>query len=70
MTGVDQVTVGNGLLVVGRTGCATFSSGAEQTVNVHNVLGQQVASFMLNGSKTISLPSGVYVAGGQKFIVK
>lgn len=70
MTGVDKVTMGNGLLVVGKTGCATFSSGAEQTVNVHNVLGQQVASFVLNGSKTISLPSGVYVAGGQKFIVK
>ncbi len=70
MTGVDEVSLGSGLLVVGKTGCATFSSGAVQPVSVYNVLGQQVASFVLNGSTTVELPSGVYVAGGQKFMVK
>ena len=29
-----------------------------------------VASFVLDGSKTIGLSSGVYMAGGQKFMVK
>ena len=73
MTGINAATGGNGgLLIVGRTGSATFSSGAGMTVTVHNVLGQQVARFALDGgdSKTIELPSGVYVAGGQKFIVR
>ena len=74
MTGINAATMGGngGLLIVGSTGSATFSSGAGMMVTVHNVLGQQVARFALGGgdSKTIELPSGVYVAGGQKFIVR
>lgn len=73
MTGINATSGGNGgLQIVGRNGSATFSSGDSMMVTVHNVLGQQMARFELNGSesKTIELPSGVYVAGGQKFIVK
>ncbi len=74
MTGIDETTAGrNGLLIVGHNGSATFRLiGADAMVTVHNVLGQQVARFALDSgaSKTIELPSGVYVAGGQKFIVK
>ncbi len=69
-TGIDVTKAANGLLIVGKQGSATFTSNAEQMVRVYNVLGQQVASFNLNGSQTIALPQGVYVAGGQKFIVK
>lgn len=69
-TGVDMVDVSNGLLIVGKRGCATFASDAQQRVQVYNVLGQQMCSFELNGSHTVSLPQGVYVANGQKFIVK
>lgn len=74
MTGINEATTdSNGLLIVGRNGSATFRlTGADTMVTVHNVLGQQVARFALEngGSKTIELPSGVYVAGGQKFIVR
>lgn len=69
-TGIDVTKAANGLLIVGKQGSATFTNNAEQMVRVYNVLGQQVASFNLNGSQTIALPQGVYVAGGQKFIVK
>ncbi len=69
-TGVDVTKVANGLLIVGKQGCATFASNVEQMVRVYNMLGQQVASFNLNGSHTVELPQGIYVAGGQKFIVK
>ena len=70
MTGVDVNKVANGLLIVGKQGCATFVSNAEQMVRVFNILGQQVAAFNLNGSHTVELPQGIYVAKGQKFIVK
>ena len=70
MTGVDVNKVANGLLIVGKQGCATFVSNAEQMVRVFNILGQQVAAFNLNGSHTVELPQGIYVANGQKFIVK
>lgn len=74
MTGINEATTdSNGLLIVGRNSSATFRlTGADTMVTVHNVLGQQVARFALEngGSKTIELPSGVYVAGGQKFIVR
>ena len=69
-TGVDDVDMTNGLVVVGKTGCATFTSNQGQVVNVYNVLGQQMCSFNLDGSYTVELPQGVYVANGQKFIVK
>ncbi len=69
-TGVDVTKAANGLLIVGKQGCATFASNVEQMVRVYNMLGQQVASFNLNGSHTVELPQGIYVAGGQKFIVK
>lgn len=69
-TGVDVTKIANGLLIVGKQGCATFASNAEQMVRVFNILGQQVATFNLNGSHTVELPQGIYVANGQKFIVK
>ncbi len=70
MTGIDAAKTASGLIITGKHKCATFTSGKEQSVSVYNMLGQQVATFNLCDSHTIALEQGVYVANGQKFIVR
>ena len=72
MTGIQNVTA-NGLTIVGKKGEVLIAAGTDAaTVKVYNVVGQQVANVSLNAgqSATVALPQGVYVANGQKFIVR
>ncbi len=73
MTGVPTIKAGTDVRIIGRQGGALIVAGsAAANVEVHNVMGMRVASVSLNAgeSTTVQLPQGVYVAAGQKFIVR
>jgi hypothetical protein len=67
VTGVENVTA-DSFTVVGLQGQATFTGHGN--ITVHNLLGQPVASFVLDGTHNIYLSNGIYIANGKKFIVK
>lgn len=69
-TGVEQVgSEANGLIIGRVDGGANFMSANPMSVTIVDMLGRMVKKFDLNGDKMISLPKGVYIANGKKFIV-
>ena len=73
MTGAPIVKAGDGVSIIGRQGEALLVAGsAAARIDVHNVVGLRMASVSLKAgeSATVQLPQGVYVAAGQKFIVR
>ena len=59
----------NGLITGRVDGGANFMSANPMSVTIVDMLGRMVKKFDLNGDKMISLPKGVYIANGKKFIV-
>ncbi len=73
MTGVPAVKAVNQVSVTGGLGEVTITANGEDArVDVCNVLGASVASVSVSAgqSASVQLPHGIYVAAGQKFIVR
>lgn len=69
-TAVDNLNSDASVLTIARTeGGARFTASKSTVVNIYSVSGTLIKTFNLNGTSTILLPQGVYIANGQKFIV-
>ena len=69
-TGIGQAETGGdeSLRISVAGGKTVLTVDAPRRVSVYNVAGQLVFDSQVNGSVTLSLPAGVYVVDGRKFI--
>ena len=71
ITGLSSVSSDSpSVSVEAGNGSLTLTSAAAAPVSVFDLSGRSVFSGVVSGSKTLSLASGVYVAAGQKVLVK
>lgn len=71
ITGLSSVTSDSpSVEVEAGNGSLTLTSATAAPVSVFDVSGRSVFSGVVSGSKTLSLASGIYVAAGQKVLVK
>lgn len=73
-TGIDDIASGkpSGITVTTGNGTTTVKASADSNVSVHTAAGVCHSSFGIKagGSRTLALPSGVYIINGNKVIVK
>ena len=62
----------SGISARGGIGSLTIGSNSDTTVKVFTSAGEEAASVQLTAGqdKTISIPAGIYIVGGKKYIVK
>lgn len=62
----------SGISAKGGIGSLTIGSNSDTTVKVFTSAGEEAASVQLTAGqdKTISIPAGIYIVGGKKYIVK
>ena len=66
-----EVADAGALKVYGTTGAAVFTAAGSQNVAVYSATGALVKSVAVaEGTTTVELPAGFYIAAGQKFIVR
>lgn len=63
---------GSGIIAKAGIGTLTIGSNSDTTVKVFTSAGEEAASVQLTAGqdKTISIPAGIYIVGGKKYIVK
>jgi hypothetical protein len=62
---------GKSLEIYGGNGCLTVVSAGDARVDIYNMQGIRVVSVNAEaGTQLVSLPAGVYIAAGQKVVVK
>lgn len=70
-TGVEPISNNNeDLNIYYINNNTVISTQKEMEVNIYNMLGSLIDRFNLNGSKTIDLPTGIYIANGKKFVIR
>jgi hypothetical protein len=73
VTGINNITSGGNTSVVAGDGTITVTAtNGDETFRVNNVTGQGISKVSLKAgdSRTISVPSGLYIVNGVKVIVK
>jgi hypothetical protein len=73
VTGINDITSGGNTSVVAGDGTITVTAtNGDETFRVNNVTGQGISKVSLKAgdSRTISVPSGLYIVNGVKVIVK
>ena len=69
-TGTEEVKSDtDDLIIAGVPGGAQFIGGRTE-VRIYNLTGNLVRTFNLDGIEYVELPQGIYIANGQKFIVR
>lgn len=68
-TSVENIEF-DGLNIIGGNGEALVRAAQPTKVTIYNVLGMKVIEQDVLNETSISLPAGIYIANGQKFIVK
>ena len=71
-TGINDIAASGDLSISGGEGCISISAAESATVRIYTLAGQQVKVVSLDSgeSASVSVPAGVYIAGGKKIIVK
>ncbi len=58
------------LTIVPAAGAVSLTATVPTAVTIHSMTGVQVYHATISGTHTVALPAGLYIANGQKFIVK
>ncbi len=70
-TAIETVADGNSINVTATRGAISITTATPATVNVYNITGAMVASVKAaEGTTTVELPAGLYIAAGKKLIVR
>ena len=70
-TAVDDVTAKAEAKIYGTQGTLHVVAEQAATVNVYNLTGSLVAKLnVVAGDNTVALPAGIYIANGQKVVVR
>lgn len=70
-TAIEAVADGNAINVTATRGAISITTATPATVNVYNITGAMVASVKAaEGTTTVELPAGLYIAAGKKLIVR
>ena len=70
VTGIASTLAGKGVSLSAARGSLTITATDPQVVTVYAADGRTVANVKVDGSATVALPAGIYVAAGQKAVVK
>ena len=69
-TGAEEVRAESEELIIANVPGGAQFIGGQTEVKVFNMMGNLVRAFQLDGVEYVELPSGIYIANGQKFIVR
>ena len=70
-TAIQAIADANAINVTATRGTISINAAAPATVNVYNITGALVASVKASeGTTTVELPAGLYIAAGKKLIVR
>ena len=70
VTGIASTLADNVVSLSAARGSLTITATKPQVVTVYAADGRTVANVSVNGTATVALPAGIYVAAGQKAVVK
>lgn len=70
LSSISSVATQPDLTVTGAHGMLTAASSQPCTVNVFDITGRLVASLNVNGTASVALPAGIYIAAGHKVAVR
>ena len=70
VTGIASTLADNVVSLSAARGSLTITAAKPQVVTVYAADGRTVANVSVNGTGTVALPAGIYVAAGQKAVVK
>ncbi len=69
-TGIDNAQTDAALTITPQAGGVSITAAAPTLLRIYNVAGMSIHQGTVNGKLYLNLPAGLYIANGQKFIVK